>query len=100
MCCGIVVCLCATRERMWLAIRWPLWKTSMVPSVKRASTVSRNSQPPASCQHHERDTQGVGRRRKLTLDFLFPIVQHDDKRAVYPASCQAKLECSSLAHHR
>src|SRR5450755_2194948 len=23
MCCGIVVCLCTTRERMWLAIRCP-----------------------------------------------------------------------------
>ena len=43
MCCGIVVCLCTARERMWLAIRCPLWKTSIVPSVKRASTVSRNN---------------------------------------------------------
>ena len=36
MCSGIVVCLCA-RERTWLAIRLPLWKISIVPSVKRAS---------------------------------------------------------------
>ena len=32
-----------TAERAWLAIRWPLWKTSTVVSVMRASTVSRNS---------------------------------------------------------
>jgi hypothetical protein len=31
------------RERTWLATRVPLWKTSIVPSVKRASTVSRNN---------------------------------------------------------
>jgi hypothetical protein len=34
--------LCARRERTWLATRVPLWKTSIVRSVKRASTVSRN----------------------------------------------------------
>jgi hypothetical protein len=38
--------------------------------------------PPASRQHHERNTQGVDRRRSFALDFLFAIVQHDDKRAV------------------
>ena len=36
---------CAVRdaERAWLATRWPLWKTSTVAPVMRASTVSRIS---------------------------------------------------------
>jgi len=37
---------------------------------------------PASCQHHERDTQSVCRCCRLPCDFLFAIVQHDDERAV------------------
>jgi hypothetical protein len=34
------------------------------------------------CQHHERDTHDIGGRRQRALDFLFAIVQYDDKRAV------------------
>ena len=30
-------------RRAWLATRWPLWKTSTVASVMRASTISRIS---------------------------------------------------------
>jgi hypothetical protein len=29
---------------------------------------------PASCQHHERDAQGVGRGGSSPVDFLFAVV--------------------------
>ena len=40
---AMVVCRLRTAENAWLATRWPLWKTSTVALVMRASTVSRIS---------------------------------------------------------
>jgi hypothetical protein len=37
------VCRLRTGENAWLATRWPLWKTSIVDLVMRASTLSRIS---------------------------------------------------------
>ena len=48
-------------------------------------------QPPLSCQHHQRDAQGVGRRRQLARDFLFAI-----NRVVYQLHAPAMRSASVI----
>jgi hypothetical protein len=44
---------------------------------------------PASCHHHQRDTQALGRRRTLSFDFLFAVVEHKVYRLVLRPAGQA-----------